>query len=238
MKKILLLIIALFAFLSVLPAQNITQKKADEIVFERMWQEIPPYIIYAKMEIQEQGVTITTAADEVIELDYACWMYYTNNADNVCRYLIVNESNGNLLEVNVKNDFGPSNLPEWRIVTSVIALKFDETVVVPISNNELTVSFDDVSDRRSPDICFTGGIADITLTITDLENISEEINLRIYGCYDYETHGLDSIILQGMDVNILGYKFLLLELSPPYGLSWGGDSNKNNYIAKIIVTKL
>ncbi|MDR2972200.1 MAG: hypothetical protein LBU83_09775, partial [Bacteroidales bacterium] len=32
------------------------------------------------------------------------------------KYLIVKESNGNILEANVKNDEGPEDLEEWRIV--------------------------------------------------------------------------------------------------------------------------
>jgi len=116
MKKIFL-IITPFVFLSTLSAQ-ITREEADEIVLERMSREIPPYTVYAQENIQTNMV-ITTSAEEVIELDYACWAYYINYADNANCYLMVNESNGNLLEINTKSDVGTSNLSEWREVIQI-----------------------------------------------------------------------------------------------------------------------
>jgi len=123
MKKILLLITALFAFLTALTAQ-ITQEEADRVVWERMGQETLPYTIYAKEGIQTE-MTITTSTEEVLELDYSCWVYYVNytgETNNNGRYLIVNESNGNLLEVNTKNDVGPSDLAAWREVVAGTAI--------------------------------------------------------------------------------------------------------------------
>ena len=114
MKKILLLIAAPFAFFFALSAQ-ITQKQADGIVLERLSQETQP-TVYAKNGVQAD-MTVTTSAGETLELDYACWVYYYTNAG---RYLIVNASNGNLLEVNAKSNAEPSDLAEWREVKEEI----------------------------------------------------------------------------------------------------------------------
>ena len=124
MKKILLLIIAPFAFLSALSAQ-ITREEADGIVSERMSRETPPYTVYAKAEVQELGITVTTSAGEMIELDYDCWVYYVQypgqSDENPVssRYLIVKRSDGNLLEINAKHDVGPNDLAEWREVAPI-----------------------------------------------------------------------------------------------------------------------
>ena len=118
MKKKLLLTTALFAFFSALSAQ-ITQGRADEIVWERMSQETRPYLIWGKENVQTE-MTITTSTGEELELDYSCWVYYVSDMSANCcigRYLIVNESNGNLLEINAKSNAAPKNLEEWRIVT-------------------------------------------------------------------------------------------------------------------------
>ena len=71
MRKILLLIVVPFVFLSALPAQ-ITQKEADEIVLERLSQATQLFTVYAKENIQTEGITITASEGEVIELGYAC----------------------------------------------------------------------------------------------------------------------------------------------------------------------
>jgi len=125
MKKILLLIIAPFAFFSVLSGQ-ITQEKADKIVLERMSTDTPPYTIFAKGELQTEGISIMTSTMGEIELDYACWVYYNRYNrwpdKNLVpsRYLIVKEDNGNLLEINAKNDVGPDDLTKWRIVNKLL----------------------------------------------------------------------------------------------------------------------
>jgi len=115
MKKILLLTM-LFAFVSALSAQ-ITQERADEIVLERINQETQPYIVYAKEGVQTE-TTITTTTGEILELDYSCWVYYASDISVNCFcgfYLIVNESNGNLLEVKTKNAT-PEGLAEWTVL--------------------------------------------------------------------------------------------------------------------------
>ena len=115
MKKIILISVSLVWAMSLF-AENITREQADAIVLERMSQETLPYIIHAKEGIQSK-MNITTMNREELELDYSCWVYYVSYPSANCclgRYLIVNESNGNLLEVNAKGDTGPEDLAEWR----------------------------------------------------------------------------------------------------------------------------
>ena len=127
MKKIFLLIIP-FVFLSTLTAQ-ITQEKADEIVLERINQETQTYIVYAKEDVQTE-MTITTANGEILELDYSSWVYYMSYTEGG-RYLIVNESNGNVLEVNTTSDASPNDLTAWRVVYPIEEpfLTVDETPI-------------------------------------------------------------------------------------------------------------
>ena len=120
-KRIIIIIVQTFVFLSALPAK-ITQTKADEIVLERISQETQPYIVFAKEGIQT-NMSVTTLAGEELELDYPCWVYYTQYpliCDAIhcyhARYMIVNINNGNLLEINKKMDLWPSDLAEWRVV--------------------------------------------------------------------------------------------------------------------------
>ena len=126
MKKIILLITAPFAFIAALSAQT-TQEQADSIVLERLHSETRAYTLYAKEGVQPE-VTLTTSAGEVFELDYPCWVYcvkYTNETH--IKYLIVKESNGNLLEINVRNDEDPADFEEWRIVMATGNLQHVQT---------------------------------------------------------------------------------------------------------------
>ena len=105
---------------------QITQAEADNIVKERMSDE-ENYTIYAKENVQT-GFEITTTTGEALELDYLCWTYYVNfiNETNG-KYLIVKESNGNLLEITAKNDEGPTGLEAWRFVISYpMEIPFEE----------------------------------------------------------------------------------------------------------------
>jgi len=107
--------LVLFACAATLPAQ-ITREQADEIVLKHMSQETRLSVIHAKENVQTK-MAVTTSACEELELDYPCWVYYVSYADvNCClgRYLIVNENNGNLLEVDAKSGAEPENLAEWR----------------------------------------------------------------------------------------------------------------------------
>jgi len=131
MKHLLLLIVTLFTFLSALSAQ-ITQGQADEIVLERIISQDNVYAgVYAKENVQTK-MSITTFFGEELELDYPCWVYFARYAF-VCEamhcpvgsYLIVNESNGNLLEVKPKSYTTSSDLTEWREI--IVAIPFSAT---------------------------------------------------------------------------------------------------------------
>ncbi len=115
MKKIVLSIAA--SFVSLFVSAQVTQSASDTIVLERMSQETRQYTLHAKEEVQTQ-YSITTSAGEELELDYPCRVYYVSYMEdtNISRYLIVKESNGNLLEVNTKNTAQPDNLANWRII--------------------------------------------------------------------------------------------------------------------------
>ena len=116
MKKMLLSIVAPFAFFAVLSAETISQEEADGIVWERLSQETQSYTVYAKEDVQKE-MTITTSTGEVLEINYFCWVYYIRCANaNQGRYLIIKENNGNLLEVKAKGDIKPNDLTEWREV--------------------------------------------------------------------------------------------------------------------------
>ena len=134
MKKILLLIAAPFVFLLALSAQT-TQPEADGIALERLNQETRPYTLYAKEDVQ-QKMTITTDNEEILELDYACWVYYVHYVNNTGKYLFVKASNGNVLEVNMNGDAMPEDLAEWRIVTLGISQSMwkytDECIIIEL----------------------------------------------------------------------------------------------------------
>jgi len=110
-KTILFIIVQTF-FFTALSAQT-TQEQADKIVLERMSSETQSYTVYAKEDVQKEMI-ITSAAGEMLELDYSCWIYYIRYGANQGRYLIVNKSNGNLLEVDAKSGAEPEDLAKWK----------------------------------------------------------------------------------------------------------------------------
>jgi len=117
MKKILLLLAAPFVFFTV-QADLITQAEADGIVLELMSRGTQQHAIYAKDGVQ-QKMTITSIDGEVLEVNYKFWVYYVNYIDNAGKYIMVKESNGNLLEINVESDAKPDDLEEWRILKAI-----------------------------------------------------------------------------------------------------------------------
>ena len=117
MKKITLSLLFLFICATSLYAQ-ITQEQADKIVQERMINETRPFTLYAE-DIVQTDYTVLTSANEKLTLNYTCRVYYAKFTEETTgKYLIVKESNGNVLEVNAKNDEGPEDLEEWREVVS------------------------------------------------------------------------------------------------------------------------
>ena len=129
MKKILLLIVMPFVFFPALSAQ-ITQEEADEIVLEHIinrYSTSSSYTLFAKEELQAEGITIAPSTGEVLELDYACWAYYVRYA-NTGRFLIVKANNGNLLEVNAKVDEG--DLAKWKIRVVGSQSNCDQDIII------------------------------------------------------------------------------------------------------------
>ena len=118
MKKLLLTIaVPLISFLSVLA--QITQEEAEIIVQKHVSSKINPFSVYAKENMQTEGISIITSLGENVEIDYPCWVYYvksyTLKTDN--SYIIVKENLGNLLEINVKNVNDPDDLKAWKLMT-------------------------------------------------------------------------------------------------------------------------
>jgi uncharacterized protein YqcC (DUF446 family) len=114
MKRIFLFIAVSLVFLAA--GAQITQSASDSIALQRMSKETRQYTLFAQKNVQTT-FTITTSKGEVLELDYLCWVYYVcyleETDNNNSLYLIVKESDGNLLEVKTKNAI-PDDLAEWR----------------------------------------------------------------------------------------------------------------------------
>jgi len=114
-----------------------------------------------------------------------------------------------------------------------VALKMKDICIIPNDNNAMKFSIIDVSDNRCPkSICYLcyGSEAHILVSITDSKNVKTETKLSIIGCVDE----LDNDI--GYDfVDTLGYRFRLVQLSPYPDVD---PINKNDYTAKIKITKL
>jgi len=128
MKKIFLLLAAPFVFFTA-QADTVTQAEADGIVLELMSGETQQHAIYAKDGVQQKW-TITSIDGEVLEVNYKFWIYYVSYIDNAGKYILVKESNGNLLEINVKGDAKPDDLDEWRILKGINPLTYDPGVVI------------------------------------------------------------------------------------------------------------
>ena len=120
MKKLLFLTFLPFILFTATKAQT-TQHEADDLVLERMSAETRLYSIYVKQGVQPTGTEITTSAGEIIELDYESWVYYVLYVDiSQSKYLIVKKENGNLLEINLKNNETPEDLEEWKMVIGAL----------------------------------------------------------------------------------------------------------------------
>ena len=110
------LLVVSFAFCAALSAQ-ISQIKADKMVFEHMSKEMQFFEVYAKDSVQTE-MTLSTTVGETVALDYDCWAYFISYT-NTGRYLIVNKSNGQLLEMKSKDMAIPENLEDWRLVNNL-----------------------------------------------------------------------------------------------------------------------
>ena len=118
MKKALILMSILVAFMTILPAQ-ITREQADAIVMKYLQNKNIEYdTLYFNIKAPSaEGITITTSNEEIFRAKYACWTYYLSENEFLrCRYLFVKESNGNLLEVIANNDLSEQDSTQWKAV--------------------------------------------------------------------------------------------------------------------------
>ena len=201
MKKIFLLLAASLICLTTISAQ-VSQEDADQIVIDRMSNETSDFTIYAKDGVQTTFEVIT-ASGETLELNYPCWVYYVNFADETNgKYLIVKENNGNLLEVNAKNDEGPEGVESWRVIGDVgypieipfieyslsgtscqwVNLNYDETVII-INNIEELENYIDCTDY--PEIDFSQYTLLLASGTTDYDifNITKNVQQLSYSEY-------------------------------------------------------
>ena len=131
MKKIFLFLISIL-FSSISFAQ-ITREQADGIILQYIIDEemrTDVLLLYTTNNLPNtEGISrITNCSNETFGVEYSCWVYYINewmdaNGPYFRRYLFVNKSNGNILEVKTRNDFGPSepSLENWQLIYSAIS---------------------------------------------------------------------------------------------------------------------
>jgi hypothetical protein len=121
--KIFFSMVILLAWPTLLPAQ-ITREQADAIVSEYLQNEAtrPSFLYVNNNTPSQEDIVLTTNKGEIIKAKYACRVYFLDEYFDVNgpfqrRYLLVNENNGNLLEIITNNDFGPDDLASWKIVS-------------------------------------------------------------------------------------------------------------------------
>jgi len=166
--KCLLLAACCLLFSASLFAQ-ITREQADAIVFEHIQNEaIPHYFLYVNVTMPSAGgITLITHNEEIVEVMYACWVYYLNEHPEVFeptqhRYLFVKEEGGNLLEVITYSDLGPANLStQWLIVNP----SDDATLnTLSVSEGELEPEFQ--SDIYEYSVNVANNVEEITIMAT------------------------------------------------------------------------
>jgi len=125
MKKFFTLMFVLIAWATSLTAQ-ITREQADEIVLEYIQNEITvPYLLYIHQNSPvTDGIIITTETEEIVNIKYNSWFYYLTDFPEINtfrhRYLLVKETNGNLLEIIPQNDIDPNELhSNWECINFV-----------------------------------------------------------------------------------------------------------------------
>ena len=185
MKKIVLSLVAPFIAIALSAAGvgTTSHEEADAIVLERLNQETRPYTLYVTRELQKD-MRIISSAEELLELNYWCWVYYVNYTDlNQGRYLIVKEANGNLLEVDAKSGAKPEDLGEWKEVT--------------VDNYPIDIPFTEYSLAETlcqwKSLSYLYPYSDTVVVINneeDLEKYIECIGENNYPIIDFSTHTL------------------------------------------------
>ena len=160
MKKFTLSILVLFFCATSLQAQ-ITQAQANTIVIQYLQTEVTsPYLLYAYAhEPSADELVLITYNEEVIKVQYPCWVYYLNENPEISepcqhRYLFVKADDGNLLEVITSNDLGQTDLPEWTLVSLSVPEPENRLLLFPnpttgelrIENGELRIMEVEVFD--------------------------------------------------------------------------------------------
>ncbi|MCL2131861.1 MAG: hypothetical protein FWH36_05355 [Lentimicrobiaceae bacterium] len=164
MKKVANFLAALaFVGLSGSANAQVRQSEADSIVLQRLSTDTRQHTILAKRDLQN-GLSITTAMGEILELDYSCWAYYVGYIEGTDskanRYLVVKEDNGSLLEVKTKNNAVPDDLAKWRGV---------KLIDIPITEYSLESSSCQWADFASDTVIVINSDAELVnyLTCTD-----------------------------------------------------------------------
>jgi len=128
MKNLLLLTLPLMLCFSL--SAQITQEEADDIIRENLLGITAPLTVFAKDTVQT-NYAVLTSTNEKLKMNYPCWVYYVIFPEETnSKYLIVKESNGNIFEINARNDEGPEDLEEWRVVVIY-------PIEIPIENYSL-----------------------------------------------------------------------------------------------------
>jgi hypothetical protein len=193
MKKILFSLAVPLVFMATLSAQ-ITQEQADKIIIERLNHDTSDFIIYAKEEVQT-NFEITTSIGEMLELNYPCWIYFIKYADKTNgKYLIVKENNGNLLEMNTKNDEGPVDLSEWRFIVSY-------PIDIPFTKYSLTTSCQWVNLNYDEKVTIINSTEELTNYISCMEGSYHAIDFSKYTLLlasGETTNGISKIIVNDL----------------------------------------
>ena len=146
MKKILTLMFVLIAGATPLSAQ-ITREQADEIVLEYIQNVVTsPYLLYIHQNSPiTNETTITTETEEIINIKYNSWFYYLTDFPELNtfqhRYLLVKETNGNILEIIPQNDIDSNDLfSNWECINFVTVTEIIEVPETAFAFIPLTLS--------------------------------------------------------------------------------------------------
>jgi len=129
-------LLMIFSIISTLLCAQISIKQADRIVQEYVEKEIIEYYwLYTNEKIVADKNGVTTITDwkkEPISVNSSCFVYFIDenpfaNWAHPCRYLFVNNANGELYEIKAKTPH--ENLETWKKITSLPeiseGIKFD-----------------------------------------------------------------------------------------------------------------
>ncbi len=140
MRKILFSMSILLAWTASLPAQ-ITREQADIIALDFLKSEVVQEgALYVNDKTpDEESITLITSKEEIINVKYACWVYFLNESESTrSYYLLVKANNGSLLEIVTSNDLGPSDLTSWIAVRNTSSLTEKENPIKTLYQDPAT----------------------------------------------------------------------------------------------------